>query len=260
MERNLLEKELQALQIIPNTSFKYEALTLNSESGWWEQNRLLKAGKSGADVLKLQRALKNNWGLDVDLTSRYDEKTVEAVKKFQKESNLDEDGIAGPFTQAMIFESNYSWALPKPPIIQQQLSTCWAAAYQSALPFWRGRPRMNVAELLNEFKRFIDSSKAITQLGLVETAKKFNASLQTFDRIFFKIERVKKLLLEKKSPILLIHYMLGNVGHTEVVYGFEVKKGVPHILVMDPLGGEYKKLNLDVLQDRGNFITLVSPN
>ncbi|HVE59164.1 MAG TPA: peptidoglycan-binding domain-containing protein [Pyrinomonadaceae bacterium] len=260
-ERNCLYQELKALQLLQNPIFEYEELSLNAESGWWSVNRLLKAGRNGADVLKLQKALKNNWGLDVNLTSRYDEKTVEAVKKFQKDSKLEEDGIAGPFTQAMIFESNYSWGLPKPRIIQQQLSTCWAAAYQSALPFWRGRPRMNVAKLLDEFKRFIDSSKAITRLGLAETAKKFNAAIQEFDDPkLFKIEIVKKLLLKTKSPILLIHFMLGNVGHTEVVFGFEVKEGLPKFWVMDPLIGDYDKLTLEDLQSRGGLIILVSPN
>lgn len=259
-ERNALYKELKALQTIPNTSFEYEDLSLNSESGWWSANRLLKADKSGADVLKLQKALKNNWGLDVNFTSRYDEKTVKAVKKFQEDSGLEEDGIVGPFTQAMIFESNYSWALPKPLRIQQNLSTCWAAAYQSALPFWRGRPKIKVAELLNDFKRFINSSGAINIPGLEATARKFNATTRQFDPIFFKIETVKKILLETKSPILLLHFMFGDIGHAEVVFGFEVKKGLPQFLVMDPLLGDFDKLTLAALQSRGNLIILVSPN
>ncbi len=259
-ERNALYKELKALQTIPNTSFEYEDLPLNSESGWWSANRLLKAGKSGADVLKLQKALKNNWGLDVNFTSRYDEKTVKAVKKFQEDSHLEEDGIAGPFTQAMIFESNYSWALPKPLKVKQNLSQCWAAAYQSALPSWKGRPKLNVTELLNDFRRFIDNSGAINRPGLEATAKQFNVSLRNIDPIFIKIETVKKLLLETKSTILLIHFMFGVIGHAEVVFGFEVKNGLPHLLVMDPLLGDYDKLALDALQSRGNLIILVSPN
>jgi len=259
-ERDALYKEVKVLQLIPDTNFEFDILSPNSETDWWANNRLLKAGKSGADILKLQKALKNDWGIDVDLTSRYDEKTVAAVKKFQGDSGLEEDGIAGPFTQAMIFESNYSFALPKPVKVQQNLSTCWAAAYQSALPLWPGRTKMNVAELLNEFRRFTDSTGAINRAGLEATARKFNASVRQFNPIFFKIETVKKALLDTKSPVILIHFKFGNIGHAEVVFGFEVKKGLPHFLVMDPLLGEHKDLTLAELQDRGNLMLLVSPN
>lgn len=265
-ERNVLYKELKALQIIPNTSFEYEDLSLNSESGWWSVNRLLKKGSSGADVLRLQKALKDNLSnLDLDLTSRYDEKTVKAVKKFQKTWDLVEDGIAGPFTQAIIFESNYSWALPKPLKVKQNAATCWAAAYQSALPLWKGRPKMTVAQLLNYFKRFTDSSGAIDKRGLYATAMKFNASIRQADPTFFNIETIKRLLLETKSPFLLLHYMFGDIGHAEVVFGFEVEKGVPLLWVMDPLLGDYKKLALDDLKTLVNPIfsddhkTLVNP-
>ena len=259
-ERNALYKELKVLQSIPNTSIWIEALPLSSETSWWSENRLLKAGKSGADVLKLQKALKNDWGIDVNLTSRYDEKTVKAVKKFQGDSGLEEDGIAGPFTQAMIFESNYSFALPKPVKVQQNLSTCWAAAYQSALPLWPGRTKMNVAELLNDFKQFTDSTGAINIAGLKATARNFNATVRQINPIFFKIETVKKALLDTKSPVILIHFMFGNIGHAEVVFGFEVKKGLPNFLVMDPLLGEHTNLTLAELQNRGNLMLLVSPN
>lgn len=257
-ERNALYKELKALQITPNTSFEYENLPLDSESGWWSVNRLLKIGSSGADVLKLQRALKNNWGLDVNFTSRYDDKTVEAVKKFQKDSKLKEDGIAGPFTQAMIFESNYSWTLPKPQKVKQNLSTCWAAAYESALPLWQGRPKMKVAELLNDFNKFIDSTGIDTN-GLEATAKKFKASIRAVRAELFKIETVKKLLLQTKSPILLFHYIIGQ-GHSVVVFGFGVEEGLPYLLIMDPIYGEYRRLTLDAIQNRGKLITLISPN
>lgn len=119
---------------------------------------------------------------------------------------------------------------------------------------------MNVAQLINDFKKFTDSSGAINKAGVAETAKQFNASSQQIDRLFFKIETVKKLLLETKSPILLLHFIYGDIGHAEVVYGFEVKNGLPHFLVMDPLVGDYKKLTLDALQSRGNSIILLSPN
>lgn len=68
--------------------------------------RLLKRGRDGEDVRALQEALiklgynLDPWGADGD----YGAITEQAVIKFQKDNNLDDDGEAGPMTIAAINE------------------------------------------------------------------------------------------------------------------------------------------------------------
>ena len=66
--------------------------------------RLLNKGKTGDDVKALQKALISlgysvgSWGADGDFGNATDQ----AVRKFQKDSGLDDDGDVGPLTIAMI--------------------------------------------------------------------------------------------------------------------------------------------------------------
>ncbi len=67
-------------------------------------NRILKAGLKGADVKLLQTNLNTLLKLNLKADGVYGKSTVDAVKRFQKDTNLIVTGIAGAVTQAKIIE------------------------------------------------------------------------------------------------------------------------------------------------------------
>lgn len=65
---------------------------------------LLYAGVYGTPVEEMQKELKNQGFYTGTADGYYDYKTAEAVKAFQRQNNLTEDGIAGTATQRLLFE------------------------------------------------------------------------------------------------------------------------------------------------------------
>ncbi|MFO7986419.1 MAG: AAA family ATPase [Desulfatiglandaceae bacterium] len=63
----------------------------------------LSRGMKGEDVLRIQRLLERA-GYIVEQTAVYDQQTVQAVTRFQKEFGLKADGIIGPRTMALMFQ------------------------------------------------------------------------------------------------------------------------------------------------------------
>ncbi|MDR3051901.1 MAG: peptidoglycan-binding protein [Oscillospiraceae bacterium] len=70
--------------------------------------RLLKVGSTGADVRRLQQALKDMGLYSGEVTGSFGTKTEAAVKAYQKKVGLYVDGVAGPKTQAMLYEGSSS--------------------------------------------------------------------------------------------------------------------------------------------------------
>ncbi len=60
-------------------------------------------GMDVPDVLEVQENLKA-MGYEVEITGIYDESTFQGVKTFQRELGLQDDGIAGPRTRALLFQ------------------------------------------------------------------------------------------------------------------------------------------------------------
>lgn len=70
--------------------------------------RVLKRGAQGADVRKLQTALKRaGWGLAVD--GSFGQETELNVKAFQQKNGLDRDGIVGPKTWEALTDYLYDY-------------------------------------------------------------------------------------------------------------------------------------------------------
>ena len=65
----------------------------------------LRKGSHGAAVKTLQTELKNQGYYSGKIDGIYGKGTVNAVKAFQKKNGLKADGIAGPLTQAKLYES-----------------------------------------------------------------------------------------------------------------------------------------------------------
>ena len=65
-------------------------------------------GDSGKNVLALQQALKIKGYYTAPIDSKYGDKTVEAVKAFQKAKGLAQDGVAGNATIKALFGKNAS--------------------------------------------------------------------------------------------------------------------------------------------------------
>src|SRR5699024_10037408 len=68
---------------------------------------LLKVGSKGKSVSQLQESLKNKGYFTYPkVTDYYGTITKDAVIRFQKDHGLSVDGLAGPKTQAALYESN----------------------------------------------------------------------------------------------------------------------------------------------------------
>ncbi len=68
----------------------------------------LRWGDTGAAVKKLQEALKNRGYYSGKIDSTYGSGVYAAVKAFQKQAGLKVDGVAGPATQMLLFNTNAS--------------------------------------------------------------------------------------------------------------------------------------------------------
>ena len=71
----------------------------------------LKSGDSGENVLALQERLKALFYYEEEITGRYDKSTSSAMKAFEKNNRLKQDGIATISEQQIIYSN---LALPKP--------------------------------------------------------------------------------------------------------------------------------------------------
>jgi len=69
---------------------------------------LLKQGDSGPQVTRLQERLQSLDYFDEKATGYFGEITAGAVKRFQRDRNLDADGVVGPSTEAQLFERSNS--------------------------------------------------------------------------------------------------------------------------------------------------------
>ena len=71
-----------------------------------EDTATLSKGDKGDAVKKLQQRLKDLGYYKYGIDSSYGDRTVEAVKAFQKNNNLTVDGVAGPTTQTKLYSSS----------------------------------------------------------------------------------------------------------------------------------------------------------
>lgn len=249
-ERNALYKELVALKYPVNTDNELEA-------GWWEKNRSLSLGDKGDDVKRLQKKLNTDENAQLSINSRFDDDTAKAVADFQKRNHLKADGIAGPFTQTVLYGGYYRYAIKKPPIVQQEIWTCWAASYQSALPSWKGRKTATVAELIVKYNQFLQQKNSISTAGFDALAKDFNAEVRSASINDFTIDVVKVFLLSSNAHLIIVTG--STVAHCRVVYGFGVSAGESYLLVMDPLVGDYRRLPIATIEAIGGIISIVRP-
>lgn len=249
-ERNALYKELLSLKDIGETK-------LEQEAGWWEKNRLLSRGDYGEDVARLQRRLVSAEGATLTITKRFDEATENAVIEFQKRVHLKPDGKAGPLTQAVLYEGNYRYNISKPPVVKQEIWTCWAAAYESALPSWRGRSRASVTELIKKYKKFLKQKNSISTHGFDAVAKDFNAEVRSAPMSDFTIDVIKDFLLKANAHLIIVTG--STVAHCRVVYGLGVKTGETFLLLMDPLFGDYRRVPVGTIEAVGGDISIVMP-
>ena len=76
--------------------------------------KTLKKGSRGADVKKMQTALKNNGYYTLAIDGIFGKGTLAAVKAYQKANGLKVDGIAGPQTLGKLYSSTAAAAAAKP--------------------------------------------------------------------------------------------------------------------------------------------------
>ena len=233
-----------------------------SGSKWWDQHRLLKLGSRGKDVERLKVAL-NGWRSEkLIINESFDQVTVSGIKEFQKNNMLIADGIAGPITQSMIFESNYSFSIRMPPSVRQTQFLCWAAALEAVLrSTWHGnRKTQTVDQLRKKYEEHLTSRGDITIPGIDKVFRDLRVRGVQVKGSDLRIERILKFINRKQKQILLIDHVLGgSVAHTRVIYGVSVKAGHPELIIMDPLRGHIT-LSFDVLQASRTPIMLAIPD
>jgi N-acetylmuramoyl-L-alanine amidase len=70
--------------------------------------RLIRLGDAGAPVVDVQRRLSRALGESLPDSGTFDEATLQAVRRFQRERNLPADGIVGSETWRSLVESGYT--------------------------------------------------------------------------------------------------------------------------------------------------------
>jgi hypothetical protein len=233
-----------------------------SSGGWWATHRLLSWGRRGPDVEALQRALnKEAIPSQLTVTGTFDNETEEAVKAFQRRYSLVDDGRVGPIMQSILFIGHYRFAISEPPRVMESEATCWAAALQSVLhsKSWGNRPRWTIADLIRQYRLFLERSKDIT----IENWYKIGADLALRHVPLrgkdLRLEQVVWLLRENRMPIVMVHDMTGLVRHTVVIYGVSIEAGAPKLLVMDPMYGHYATIGADVLRSHARKLIITMP-
>ncbi|MDX1979355.1 MAG: peptidoglycan-binding domain-containing protein [Bryobacteraceae bacterium] len=218
---------------------------------------MLERGSRGPDVERLQRELNRALGRRIPVTGTFGEQTEQSVREFQRLNDLVEDGRIGPLTHTALFSSNYEFAISRPPVVQQERFTCWAAALESTLrsTWGPGRQQWTVAQLLSRYKRFVQPQGDITAQGFNQAA----VDLRTFGLAVsanqFRVEPILAELGRNKSHVILVHDLTGSVAHAVVIYGVRIEQGLPVLLIMDPLAGGYGTQDVSVL--RGFASTLM---
>ena len=74
---------------------------------------LIGEGERGAGVLWLQEALSRLGYADIPITGVYDTATASGVEYFQQMHGLRIDGLAGPFTQMLIYGELEEYSPPR---------------------------------------------------------------------------------------------------------------------------------------------------
>jgi peptidoglycan hydrolase-like protein with peptidoglycan-binding domain len=221
---------------------------------------MLERGSRGPDVERLQRELNRALGTSLPITGVFGQQTEDSLKEFQRLNDLIQDGKVGPLTHCTLFSSSYEFSTDRPPVIQQERFTCWAAALESALrSTWSaGRDQLRVADFLSRYSRFIQQRGDITVQGFDQVSR----DLRTFGAIVpanqFRLEPLLAELGRNKSQVVLVHDLTGSIAHTVVIYGVRIEQGLPSLRVMDPLIGNYSEIDVSVLRGFASSLILVS--
>ena len=90
----------------PTTTTKKPTTTTQKPTTTTTKSPSLRQGASGNEVTKLQKRLIELGYMSGSATGYYGDKTVEAVKKFQRQAGLTVDGVAGKGTQTALYASS----------------------------------------------------------------------------------------------------------------------------------------------------------
>jgi hypothetical protein len=185
--------------------------------------------------------------------------TESRIKEFQRLNGLMEDGKAGPITQSVIFEGNYTFSITQPPVIIQPLNLCWAASMEAVLKSsWTGRGKQNVSELREQYKDFLNTTSGlISPAGIEKLMVDHEASIKLMSGSEARIEKISAFLFSHRRQIVLGDFLLGG-GHVRVIYGVTVRDGQPALMVMDPQMG-YSTVDFKQLQGVTASIFLAAP-
>jgi len=225
---------------------------------WWDHNRLLERGARGDDVKRLQQAT-NNWlGTPMTATGIFDAATESRIREIQRLLGLAEDGKAGPITQSMLFDGNYTFSITAPPVIYQPALLCWAAALEAVLKStWTGWLRLTALELKSKYASFLLNTGFMSEAGINKAMADHHASIKFMRGSEARIEKISAFLFRRRKQILLGDFLLG-AGHVRVIYGVTVRKGQAALMIMDPMHG-LTTLDFVTLKDAKQSIFLAAP-
>lgn len=225
---------------------------------WWDNHRLLQIGSRGEDVTRLQQAT-NNWlGTPMKPTGVFDATTESRIREIQRLLGLSVDGKAGPITQSVLMEGNYTFSISRPPVIRQPLNLCWAAALEAVLKStWTGWPQLSALQLKSQYAAFLLPTGFMSEAGIEKAMVDHRASVKLMKGADARLEKIGQFLFRHNKQILLGDFLLG-AGHVRVIYGVTVRKGESALLIMDPLDG-LTTLDFQTLQGAKQSIFLAAP-
>jgi hypothetical protein len=126
-----------------------------------------------------------------------------------------------------------------PPYVSQDENyLCWAAALESWLRAVPHRPNMSQIDLLDEATQagVVGSNGSLYKQGLVWISNKFHMTMKVFGKQKTLTSDYLVGKLKKKGYIYFVWNPLGQVAHTQVVWGVDSNTDV--VAYMDPWQGE----------------------
>ena len=198
-------------------------------------------GFKGPTVVRIQKDLNKLAGAKLEPDGDFGSATEEAVKSFQRDQALMDDGIVGEFTDTALQLGTLAKSLPRvPKHVRQKPMQCWAAATESWLSVQPHRRKYTMDQIVKSMQeegaaRLSDGALLASEQWRWEDIVGLRPIVES--RTSFYAE--KALLRLQFAGIPLMIGLGGAVGHVMVMYGVMVSGMDVQLLVMDPMSSSH---------------------
>lgn len=215
-------------------------------------------GYKGATVARIQKDLNKLAGASLEPDGDFGPATEAAVKTFQRDQALLDDGIVGEFTDTALQLGTMTKRLSLiPKHVRQKPMQCWAAATESWLGVQPHRRKYTMQQMV----------ESMQEEGAARSDGALVASLQWHweeivglrpiveSRSSFYAEKALGRMQFAGIPLMI--GLGGAVGHVMVMYGVMVSGMDVQLLVMDPMSSVHPAAwsVADIRRGSGTIVT-----